>query len=140
MSKVQIAEMNGELMKRGKLLAGIESRIRGLLGRTGKSVNAANFWEERGKLADLADKIVALSRLNALARAANAALDEWEEAATQAHAVGTKLGLPYIVMGMRVKMQHAIMLSDFGKLCGMFSKESREAGSFSSPAPWLVCW
>ena len=103
MSKAQIGEMNGELMKRGKLLAGIESRIRGLLGRTGKSVNATSFWEERGKLADLADKTVALGRLNALARAANVALDEWAEAVTQVEAAGWKLGLPYIAMGMMVK-------------------------------------
>ena len=40
MSKVQIAEMSGELVKRGKLLAVLESRVRGLLGHTGRSANA----------------------------------------------------------------------------------------------------
>ena len=83
MSKAQIAELNGELMKRGKLLALLETRIRALLLRIDKSANAVNFCEERGKLAGLADKIVALSRFNALARAATVALDDWEEAVTQ---------------------------------------------------------
>ena len=75
-----------------------------------------------------------------MARAPNAALGEWEEAVTQVQAAGTKLGLPYIVMGIRVNMQHAIMLSDFGKLCDMFSEESEEAGSFSPHAPWPLHW
>ena len=75
-----------------------------------------------------------------MARAATAALEDWEEAVTQVQAARVKLGLPYIVMGMRVKMQHALRFSEFGKLCDMFCKESEEADSFSSQAPWPLHW